>query len=228
MSHLCPRIYSLELFFQFRHHCQFELYIPRFIESLSLPPDQGPHPALLNIMYALACHFSPSSILSPHEPFFISRTIKALSHSLARADRLLHFIVASSLLARYYAFKGRLVETQACSGTNARFAYALGLHKIPSRIWKHNASNAHSSYATLLPPPKDSIELGERINAFWTLFVNDRAISLGTGLPCAMLDMVCIQAFSDSEEKPTSQRSIPDTLRTLKRHGQPQSKHLLQ
>ncbi|KDQ18702.1 hypothetical protein BOTBODRAFT_42304 [Botryobasidium botryosum FD-172 SS1] len=182
------KFHLLEIFFQFRHHCQFELYVPRFIESLSLPPGQGPHPALLNVIYALACHFSPSSILSPHEPFFISRTLKALSQSLCHADRLLHFIVASALLARYYAFKGRLLESQAMSGANARFGYALGLHKIPSRIWKRSAGNAHGPYATLLPPPKDPIELGERINVFWALFLNDRAISLGTGSPCAIRD----------------------------------------
>jgi len=103
-------------------------------------------------------------------------------------DRLLHFIVASGLLARYYSFKGRLLEAHSLSATTSRFAYALGLHKIPSRVWKNSGGGDNHPQQALLPHPKDPIELGERINAFWMLFTHDRAAALGTGVPCAILD----------------------------------------
>ncbi|KDQ18703.1 hypothetical protein BOTBODRAFT_52641 [Botryobasidium botryosum FD-172 SS1] len=182
------KFHLLGLFFKYRFHCDFELYIPRFIDSLALPLDQGPHPALLNAMYAMACHFSPSSVLSPHEPFFVARAHKALSQSLAHVDRLLHFIIASALLARYYSFKGRLLEAHSLNATTSRFAYGLGLHKIPSRVWKDGEDGGNCAQHALLPRPRDAIELGERINAFWMLFTHDRAATLGTGLPSAILD----------------------------------------
>ena len=39
-----------------------------------------------------------------------------------------------------------------------------------------------------LPPPRDAIELGERINVFWAAFVLDRCWSVALGAPSALVD----------------------------------------
>ncbi|KDQ18711.1 hypothetical protein BOTBODRAFT_171495 [Botryobasidium botryosum FD-172 SS1] len=199
----CVRNHLLEIFHPHWPQCAIDLYLPRFLNSLDLPYGQGPHPALLNVMYLLACHFSPS--LSRHEPVFLRRVQEALSRSLQEGDRLSDFVLTSSLLSRYFAAKARMLEAHLMASTAMRFAMACGLHQISSRVWEPAEatglivsipsgtlslvpSTSMDAHTWLLPPPRDTIELGERINIFWCAFVVDRAVCIGGRLPFSIRD----------------------------------------
>jgi len=140
---------------------------------LSLPPEKGPHPALIDTMCLIACAFSRKRYLRKHEPYLLSQTRIHLAQSLAQADRLFDFIRASALLSRYYAFRGRFLEAFSTISTCAKFTIACQLHKIKSRIWSE-ANSDDIWNKSLLPPPADSIELAERIYGFWMVFLIER------------------------------------------------------
>lgn len=156
----------------------------------------APHPALMNAIYVLACHFSRSPTLAEHEPRFLTRALRGISAALEHSDRLVNVVQASSLLAVYFFAKARLLEGYYHSSSAARLAVALGLHQIRTPVWRPQqgaqyggaAWNGSPSTSVPLPPPHDAVELGERILAFWQVFVVDRCWSVATGLPSSLPD----------------------------------------
>lgn len=104
-----PGLSSIQMFFD-TSRTGFTIHKPRFWKSLTLPPKAQPHPALLNVMYLIACHHSGDSLLAPHQDVFLERTRKHLESSLKNRDRLLNFLSASTLLAYYFLKTGRFLE----------------------------------------------------------------------------------------------------------------------
>ncbi|KAG8898700.1 hypothetical protein FRB99_007222 [Tulasnella sp. 403] len=202
----------LRVFLRHRRQCFFEVHSQRFVAALQNPPSQRPHPALINAIYLLGCHaspscfrplfplsrvlqFSPNSTYSQYENLFLARTRKAINTSLENADRLLNFLQASVLLAWYFFFKGRLLEGHYHASAAARFAMSCGLHLLKVKadglqgtLTFYCPSPSQSSDRNILPQPEDSIALAERINLFWSIFLADRTGSIGTGLPVVIRD----------------------------------------
>ncbi|KAG8884805.1 hypothetical protein FRB98_002164 [Tulasnella sp. 332] len=61
-----------------------------------------------------------------------------------------------------------------------------GLHKIKSSVWNPpDASNQQEDVFpdSMLSPPKDNVELGERILLFWMVWYSDNICDLLSGLP---------------------------------------------
>lgn len=172
------------------HHqqCFLELPISSFLDSINLPSDSGGrHPALLNAIYLIACHFSPDRSFVTQEALFLERARQGLLDSLEMAERLDDYQVASSLIACYLLFKGRLLEAHQAASTSARFAVSCGLHQILSSSTAGNAWNQMRG-RPLLAPPGDALELAGRVNAFWQAFSVDRSVSAWGDLPFAFLD----------------------------------------
>ncbi|KDQ16048.1 hypothetical protein BOTBODRAFT_173329 [Botryobasidium botryosum FD-172 SS1] len=174
------RDYLLSIFIQNRRSITFEFNVPRLQQQVALPPTDldSLHPAFTNAIYMAACHFGPED-LSKYEPVFLRRVQRSLYACLESADKLFDFIRAYALMAMYYYFKGRLTEGHFHGSAAMRFAMACGLH----RITPHNPSPSG-----LLNPPKDDIELGDRIHTFWYLFISDRGGCLWCGLPQSIAD----------------------------------------
>ncbi|KDQ14231.1 hypothetical protein BOTBODRAFT_354104 [Botryobasidium botryosum FD-172 SS1] len=156
----------------------------RFRQSLTLLPshENAPHPALINALILRACT-SPATPIRQYEPIFHERLHRSLTDSLSKADRLLDFVRASALTAYYYYGKNRWVEGHHHLSSTIRFAAGCGLHAIPplSAVIRPNC-------LSMLNPPHDLLELGERINTFWMLFCLDRLGSIFTGLPISFPD----------------------------------------
>lgn len=74
-------------------------------------------------------------------------------------------------------------------------AMDCNLHKIQTPIWYPDTPSR------LLPAPRDAIELGERILAFWAVFILDQRCCVIMGLP---------SSFSKGDELDT--RSRIDTV----------------
>ncbi|EEB89420.1 hypothetical protein MPER_12481 [Moniliophthora perniciosa FA553] len=85
--------------------------------------------------------------------------------STKHPNKILHAIQAEVLLATWFLHSNRILEGKYHLGTAVSLTASAGLHRIrsprPSQTPTHQMS---------LPPPADSVEEGERIIAFWTVF----------------------------------------------------------
>uniref|UniRef100_A0A0W0EY39 Transcription factor domain-containing protein n=1 Tax=Moniliophthora roreri TaxID=221103 RepID=A0A0W0EY39_MONRR len=105
---------------------------------------------------------------------------------MSNYTRILHTIQAELLLAMYFFRTNRFMEADIHLNGAVSLCLSCGLHKLRS---------CRPSYSTVLgvssgreihfPPPRDPVEEGERINAFWTVFYVHRlmTVSLGTASP---------------------------------------------
>ncbi|KIP10264.1 hypothetical protein PHLGIDRAFT_125626 [Phlebiopsis gigantea 11061_1 CR5-6] len=187
----------LDIFFAHRHQCGFDVHVDRFRASVTSPPAQQPHPALLDAIYLMACYFSQSHYAS-QEQHYLQRALSGISSSLQDSDRLIQIVQASCLIAIYFFSRGRTLEGYYHSSTAARLAVSLGLHQIKSDDWYNpqfdlGTSIPQPAFLTFksslqVPAPRDSIEHAERVAAFWQVFSVDRAWSVASGLPAALPD----------------------------------------
>ncbi|WWC95459.1 hypothetical protein V866_002323 [Kwoniella sp. B9012] len=205
-AHDLPKVardHLLDLFFSGMRLFGQEFHVPRFMASLTLPAHKRPHPCLLYSMYTLASRTSDSPPIRQLEPHFYKIASSQLETSIGMADRLLDATRASTLLAIYKYSKARYHEGWMMTGQAARLAVSCGLHQIPSSVFKPSnlphlnadlvGMMRHRSY--VLPPPKDAIELGERIWCFWSIYVTDRCGSISTQWPPAISDEVVTTPF---------------------------------
>lgn len=115
------------------------------------------------------------------------------------------WIQASCLVTYYLTRSGRFLEARHELSGASNLVVSCNLHKITSSKWHPTAqplgppggastspksvsempspNEAAFVVPTYLPPPKDAIELGERIGAFWMTYVSDHVTSLVCGLP---------------------------------------------
>ncbi|KIK59092.1 hypothetical protein GYMLUDRAFT_227493 [Collybiopsis luxurians FD-317 M1] len=200
----------LEIFISHRHQCwcfsdTTRLDILSNGESMAGVPE--PHPALMNSIYLLACHFARSPYFSELESTFLTRALREITVALDNQDRLVDVVQASSLLAIYLYANSRILEGYCHSFSAARLAVGLGLHQIqytdvsqskssssspsagdPTTSGVMTLTAAGSSASIATTPPKDSAELRERISTFWQVFMVDRCWSVANGLPVALPD----------------------------------------
>ncbi|KDQ20916.1 hypothetical protein BOTBODRAFT_183617 [Botryobasidium botryosum FD-172 SS1] len=150
----------------------------RLRTTLELPRDHpdAPHPALFNAALLVGCIYSPVT-LRRYESVFLRRTHQHLGQSLAHGQKLFDFLFASSLTGSYHFTRGRFREGHYYISAALRFALGCGLHKIESLDLDAQAPSR------LLPPCADLVELGDRINLFWSLMCIDRTSSSVMGLP---------------------------------------------
>ncbi|EIN11556.1 hypothetical protein PUNSTDRAFT_62137 [Punctularia strigosozonata HHB-11173 SS5] len=155
----------------------FEISKDRLRESLTLPPAEQRHPALMHAIYLWSCFFSRPGPLSEHEQLYLRRTIALLPDALADAARAIDAIQASCLLALYFFTTGRLLEGRYYSSAGAALAIQVGLHQ-PLRV----DSPAWDPFCPApLERPKDNVDEGERVLAFWQVYNLDRCWSVALG-----------------------------------------------
>lgn len=169
-----------------RHQCWFYGSMERFLET---PQQFGsePHPALINAMYLLACHYAQSPYYSEMEPAFFVQAQHEINGALDSSDRLTDIVQASSLLAIYLYTNNRVMEGYRHTFSAIRLAVGLGLNQIRS---SNAAAPGCPQQAPLIPisPPRNNTELKDRIFAFWQIFMVDRCWSVANKLPLALPD----------------------------------------
>ncbi|KAG5643559.1 hypothetical protein DXG03_000653 [Asterophora parasitica] len=154
----------------------------RFLDSQS----REPHPAL-NAIYLVACYFTNSSFYSEMEPALFIQAQQEINVALDTSDRLADIVQASSLLAIYMYMNNRVMEGYRYTFSAIRLAVGLGFHQIqpPSAI---SPAYSHHIHPIPISPPRDIIELSDRIFAFWQVFMIDRCWSAADELPLAFPD----------------------------------------
>lgn len=174
---------SLHTFFHQSSEFGFFLDITRFRNSTLLPLPFGHHsrpaPALLCAVYLWGIHLSDSSPYAPQEPVYLTRALQQAANGLSgdHPHRILHGIQAEILLCIYFFRNGRLLEGKYHASAAVSLAISSGFNKIRS-------SQPNLGYTqSVLPPPQDSVEEGERINAFWTVLTVNNCWAVALGSP---------------------------------------------
>ncbi|KAJ7348963.1 hypothetical protein DFH08DRAFT_863952 [Mycena albidolilacea] len=185
----------LDIFLAHRHQCWFDGRVDRFSLSNSQPFGFEPHPALMNAIYLLACHFARSPHCSELEPVFFTRALHEITVALDNSDRLVDIVQASCLLSVYLYANCRALEGYTHSFSAARLAVGLGLHQIRPLPPGVDDPQLYSEEITPIPipPARDRTEHSDRIAAFWQVFMVDRCWSVASGLPVALPDGDCPQ-----------------------------------
>ncbi|KAG9049087.1 hypothetical protein FS837_011215 [Tulasnella sp. UAMH 9824] len=198
------RDYLVGVFLQRNEDFHFYIDKTRFLLSLDFQPPDCPHPSLLNAIYLLGCHFTNQPEWTVHEPMFLSRAREALLASLAHSDRLFDFLMASNLVAYYLYRTGRFLEGHHQTAGASRFAVSCGLHQIVSPVLEDNQPESSRSIrasapwsvsdmsvrrpGSMLTPPRNGLELGQRIIVFWQTYLLDKLGSAVTSLPGSLPD----------------------------------------
>ncbi|KAK7035854.1 adenylate kinase [Favolaschia claudopus] len=186
----------LDIFLAHRHQCWFDGQVERFSLSNNQPFGFEPHPALMNAIYLLGCHFARSPYCSELESVFFTRALHEITVALDNADRLVDIVQASCLLSVYLYVNCRALEGYTHSFSAARLAVGLGLHQIrplPPPGAGDSQLYAEEITPIPIPPARDRAEVADRIAAFWQVFMVDRCWSVASGLPVALPDGDCAQ-----------------------------------
>ncbi|KAG6884515.1 hypothetical protein C0993_010438 [Termitomyces sp. T159_Od127] len=152
-----------------------------------LKPGNDPHPALENAIYLLACHFAKSQVYSDLEPAFFAQVQHEVNTALDTSDRLPDIVQASALLAIYLYMNNRIMEGYRHTFSAIKLAVGIGLHQIqPQSV----LTGIYPVHAPLIPvaPPRNAMELQDRVLAFWQVFMIDRCWSVAIGLPLVLPD----------------------------------------
>ncbi|KAL4253014.1 Zinc cluster transcription factor 08 [Pleurotus pulmonarius] len=190
----------INAFLAHRHQCWFDGNVTKVLTiSLDCSEPEPFHPALVNAIYLLGCHFSSSLGLDTWEEAFFRKTISNINTALELSDRLVDIVQASSLLGSYLYAKGRNLEAYGHAYAACRLAVGLGLHRLRatdiSLTVDESSSTGTPTMTTQLRedppsipinPPSDVAEWRERVSAFWQAFSIDRCWSTALGLPTAL------------------------------------------
>ncbi|KAJ4498094.1 hypothetical protein C8R41DRAFT_819296 [Lentinula lateritia] len=125
-------------------------------------------PNLLNVIYLWGIHLSGDERLLAHEPLFLTRAV-TFDLSGQQSQHVVHNIQAEILFVAYFLRLGNVNSAMHRLNSALSLCISYGLHK--------QASNRPNT-ALHLPPPRDSIDQGERIDAFWTTFLFYKALDM--------------------------------------------------
>ncbi|KAJ4474290.1 hypothetical protein J3R30DRAFT_3707084 [Lentinula aciculospora] len=167
----------------------FFLHLERFRSAALLKAPFGdssrPSPALLNTTYLWGAHLSPVDALRSNETVFLNRALQQVSIEIPSAihsAQIMHTVQAEVLLSTYFFRKNQLLEAEFHLNGAVSLAQSAGLHQIRSdRVFSSPVVSVLLETEMFLPPPRDVIEEGERINGFWAVYCLHRLISITLG-----------------------------------------------
>ncbi|KAF9028763.1 hypothetical protein BDZ89DRAFT_1014835 [Hymenopellis radicata] len=160
----------------------FFLNPSRFTNAVAArDPVERPLNALMSAVFLWGSHLSDNSDINRHEPILLVRTIREVSQGLASGhpQAVLHCIQAEVLLSHYFYRQSRYLEGKYHSSAAVSLVLSAQLHKIRSV----DPPSELAFIKTSLPPAKDAVEEGERINGFWTVFILSNCWSTVDGSP---------------------------------------------
>ncbi len=167
---------------QSRNEIGFFLDPSRLTNALAAPDlNERPLNALMSAIFLWGSHLSHDSDLHRHEPIFLTRTIQEVAQGLASGhpQAVMHCIQAEVLLSQYFFRQSRYLEGKYHGSAAVSLVLSARLHKIRSV----NPPSELAPIETSLPPAKDTVEEGERINGFWTVFILSNCWSTVDGSP---------------------------------------------
>ncbi|KAJ7495951.1 hypothetical protein B0H11DRAFT_1801658 [Mycena galericulata] len=166
-----------------RHASQFGFFLngPRIVRSVFSPDSRRPiSPSLLNAMFLFGIHLSGSPALQERESIFLGRAVQ--SAAPLQPHQVVQNIQAEALLAQYFLRQGRFLEAMHRINTAASLSIGCGLHRLQGTQTERNAYT--------LPPTRDAVEQGERVNACWSIMASHRILSIILQWPSSVSDIL--------------------------------------
>ncbi|KAL0563506.1 hypothetical protein V5O48_018560 [Marasmius crinis-equi] len=158
----------VQVFFQHVTDLPFFLDKNRFVASIAGTGYDGALNALLATLYLWGVHLCSEGHRRQFESRFATKAQQAVSQGIlgmqggrSKGDSLLYLIQAEILMAQYLFRNWRHTEGRYHMIKALSLATGARLHAIRSA--------EHSSSDSVLPPPANAVEEGERIRAFWTV-----------------------------------------------------------
>ncbi|CDO73351.1 hypothetical protein BN946_scf185008.g114 [Trametes cinnabarina] len=179
---------SVRQFVQHATEFGFFLHIDRFLDRVF---SSGATPSnslriLLNVVYLVGAKLSSNPQVQAQEQAYLARALHHLPAALPEDPRgALYVMQAEVILANYFYNASRQLEGAYHMNAAVSIAMASKLHMIRSARRSRSAADT-TTYR--LPPPADTLEEGERINGFWTVFILDRCWAVATGSAPAFTD----------------------------------------
>lgn len=167
----------------------FFLSVPRFVNSFyATAANSRPSPALLSTIYLWGLKLASIESFATCESVFLSRAIQDVASALGTTHphKAKHALQAELLLSNYFFWTGRFLEGKYHCGAAVSIAISLGSHRTRSTQLPN--PNPHST---------DPIEEGERVNAFWSAFLNDKCWGVAMNVPSGMSDQKAPNARID-------------------------------
>ncbi|OXH41002.1 hypothetical protein J008_00953 [Cryptococcus neoformans] len=151
-------------------HRFFDMNIPRFRYRMSFTDKRRPALALLNAMYLWATRLSDMPNSDAMERHFLTKACHHLGSATASDDQLMDTIRAAALLSIYMYTRSRYHEGWLIAGVAVRLVLSSGIHQIPSLTFHPPLPEDPllRNRVHLLSPPKDSTELGERLDCIYS------------------------------------------------------------
>ncbi|WVF69458.1 hypothetical protein IAT40_004235 [Kwoniella sp. CBS 6097] len=184
------RLHCLWVFFTNQSASGLEMNIARFHERLESPNEiDRPHPALLNAIYLITCQASPIQAVRMRERYFLQQVETSLQEAFKEQTGLpasmLDLLRAEILLAEYMWTYAREAEAIIGTGRACRIALAACFDQIPSssEITPVRASHLRLKRNPLSLPPRDLVDVADRIYAFWSFVLLDICASVASKLP---------------------------------------------
>jgi Fungal specific transcription factor domain len=169
------------------------LNVPRFINifytSELLGDNSRPSQALLSTVYLWGVNLSSIEVLKSYESVFLGRATRRIARDLSgdHPQKAKHALQAEVLLSRYYFSIGSFLEGRYHCSAAVSIALSLGFHRI--RSMQGLPPNT---------PSVDTVEEGERINAFWTVFFDDKCWAVAMDVPSAFPDHKTVDGRIDT------------------------------
>lgn len=184
---ISSRVYT---FLPYASQFGFFLHAPRFLQLALTAPTAGVRhiDALISAVRLWGSRISKNPALHAREPELLSQAVKQVSDSLFitgqgnRGHDVLYVIQAEVLLANYFFFLNRFLEGRYHCSAAVSLALSCKLNLIGKRPTGTGAGvggqlglgTPVEFPGSSLPEPEDSIQEGERINAFWAVYMLDK------------------------------------------------------
>jgi hypothetical protein len=129
--------------------------------------------------------------VSAHEPSLLCRALQNTSVALSGShpQKILRTLQANVFLANYLFRNNRFLEGRFYHHAAVLLVIESGLHKIRSGApTSTDSRRLISETGTILPPSRNSVEEGERIDAFWNVYIMDKAWSAISDTSSLMTD----------------------------------------
>lgn len=152
-----------------------------------------PHSGLIDVITLWALRLAQIPDFIVHEPAYIAKALESLPLAVGSDSptHQLQLVQAEVLLALYFFCDGRLLEGRYHASAAMSSAMSYHLHKIgapPASPTTAMAGLLLVGNTAGMTAPQDAMELGERINVFWSAYLLDRCWSVALGSPPSLLD----------------------------------------
>ncbi|KAL4250218.1 hypothetical protein ABKN59_006375 [Abortiporus biennis] len=179
------------IFLPYASRVGFFLDSNRFFTAMFNPTVSKPRPptVLRNVVYLWGLRLSESDQFTRHETVFVDRVSQSIHSALSspqHSDKL-YVLQAEILLSYYFLHNGRFVEGKYHTNAAVSLALLCHLHKIGT-VSGRGIAGPTTQLVPMLPPPRDTLEEGERIRAWWSTFILDKSWVVAFASPSAITE----------------------------------------